>query len=469
MGYTTIALTEGMRNNLFSLQNTSSLLDKTQRRLSTGKKVNSALDNAVSYFTARAFSNRATDLNALKDNIKVVAQNLNAADTGVTAISSLLDAANSLAKAALATSDQTARRTYAEQFDEILTQIDNVADDSSFAGTNLLNNQSLTVEFSEVSGVSTLTITGTLATSSGLGVQKVITTSGSTQTDQAMGTGKDVTFNIVDVFFGLTTYSGSSTSGPVTLTADISSTPDMTATVIGDAVAESGGNVVFGMRMTDQGTGNYDNEAVSSYSGDSKTLTATVSNFDTLTADPGDTLQFFVINVNMMQSYTVGQRTFGTNYTAAELSNIKVGGVAQTAGVDYNLVTRSDGDADIVFTSGHAPADGVAITADVTAGSSSNAWETDSGINTSISQVKTATQSLRTTTQIMFANSNILTIRLDFGTGMIRALQTGSDNLTLADMNEEGANMLALETRQSMGVISLSLASQANQAVMQLF
>ena len=52
---------------------------------------------------------------------------------------------------------------------------------------------------------------------------------------------------------------------------------------------------------------------------------------------------------------------------------------------------------------------------------------------------------------------------------MISNLQTGSDNLTLADMNEEGANMLALQTRQQLGIQALSLASQANQSVMRLF
>jgi len=64
---------------------------------------------------------------------------------------------------------------------------------------------------------------------------------------------------------------------------------------------------------------------------------------------------------------------------------------------------------------------------------------------------------------------SIVTIRQDFTTGMIATLQTGADNLTLADMNEEGANMLMLQTRQSLGTTALSLASQAAQSVLRLF
>ena len=69
----------------------------------------------------------------------------------------------------------------------------------------------------------------------------------------------------------------------------------------------------------------------------------------------------------------------------------------------------------------------------------------------------------------MAANLSVITTRQDWSAGMISNLQTGADNLTLADMNEEGANMLALQTRQQLGIQALSLASQANQSVMRLF
>jgi len=67
--------------------------------------------------------------------------------------------------------------------------------------------------------------------------------------------------------------------------------------------------------------------------------------------------------------------------------------------------------------------------------------------------------------------SDILTIsiRADFTDKMVNTLESGADNLTLADMNEEGANMLMLQTRQALGTTSLSLSSQAAQSVLRLF
>ena len=66
-------------------------------------------------------------------------------------------------------------------------------------------------------------------------------------------------------------------------------------------------------------------------------------------------------------------------------------------------------------------------------------------------------------------NLSTVQIREDFTQNMINNLQSGADKLTLADMNEEAANMLALQTRQQLGVNSLSLASQASQSVLRLF
>jgi flagellin-like hook-associated protein FlgL len=69
----------------------------------------------------------------------------------------------------------------------------------------------------------------------------------------------------------------------------------------------------------------------------------------------------------------------------------------------------------------------------------------------------------------MAANLSVVTIRQDFTKGMIDTLTNGSDNLTLADMNEEGANMLMLQTRQQLGTTALSMSAQAAQSVLRLF
>ncbi|MEN6617570.1 MAG: hypothetical protein ABFD12_13520, partial [Syntrophorhabdus sp.] len=95
-----ISLTGGMRANLLSLQSSVKLLDRTQERLSTGKKVNSALDNPVNYFTALDHTTRANDLLAFKDGISESIQTIKAADASIKAITTLIQSAKATAEAA---------------------------------------------------------------------------------------------------------------------------------------------------------------------------------------------------------------------------------------------------------------------------------------------------------------------------------------------------------------------------------
>ena len=96
-----ITLTSGMRANLVSLQNTNSMMETTQKRLATGRKVNSALDDPVSYFTSMAHEQRASDLASRKDEMSESIQLVKAADAGIESIRTLINAAKSLASSAL--------------------------------------------------------------------------------------------------------------------------------------------------------------------------------------------------------------------------------------------------------------------------------------------------------------------------------------------------------------------------------
>jgi flagellin len=102
-----ITLTAGVRQNLLSLQQTADLLTTTQNRLATGKKVNSAFDNPTSYFASQSLSNRASDLSSLLDQIGQATQTLNAANQGLTSITSLLQQALSTAKQAQSAAEPT--------------------------------------------------------------------------------------------------------------------------------------------------------------------------------------------------------------------------------------------------------------------------------------------------------------------------------------------------------------------------
>lgn len=95
-----IALTSSMRSNLLSLKNTQDLLDKTQDRLSTGYKVNSAMDNPSSYFTAQSLNSRADDLSTLLDSIGQAISTLEVADEGITTLQEFVEQAKSIANSA---------------------------------------------------------------------------------------------------------------------------------------------------------------------------------------------------------------------------------------------------------------------------------------------------------------------------------------------------------------------------------
>ena len=96
-----IVLSSSVRQNLLSLQSTADLLSTTQSRLSTGKKVNTALDNPTNFFTAQALDNRASDINNLLDGISNGVQVLQAANTGITSLQKLVDSAKSVAQQVL--------------------------------------------------------------------------------------------------------------------------------------------------------------------------------------------------------------------------------------------------------------------------------------------------------------------------------------------------------------------------------
>ena len=97
MATSDISLTAGMRTNLLNLQGTSKLLNRTQERLSSGKQVNSALDNPTNYFAAQNANQRASDLADRKDGMSEAVQTVSATNAGITAITGLINAAKGIA------------------------------------------------------------------------------------------------------------------------------------------------------------------------------------------------------------------------------------------------------------------------------------------------------------------------------------------------------------------------------------
>ena len=101
--------------------------------------------------------------------------------------------------------------------------------------------------------------------------------------------------------------------------------------------------------------------------------------------------------------------------------------------------------------------------------STSGNWNSATDVTNTLSQLTTAIGTLRTAASQLGSNLTTVQTRQSFTTTLINTLQDGAGNLTNADMNQESANMLALQTQQQLGTSSLSLASQAAQSVLKLF
>lgn len=182
---TDIQLTAAVRTNLLALQNTQDLITRTQGRLSTGLRVASPLDDGRAFFEAKALSDRASDIAERKDGI----------DQAISSVKVTLDAVNSidslvkqLKGISIGAKDATGSELTAivAQYNELVSQIDNLAADAVYQGTNLVNGTgtTLTVEFGTTS-TSLLNINSVDITtaSTGLNITNAALTANSTTLD----------------------------------------------------------------------------------------------------------------------------------------------------------------------------------------------------------------------------------------------------------------------------------------------
>ncbi|MRI57777.1 flagellar protein, partial [Methylobacterium sp. DB1607] len=186
-----ITLSAATRQNLLSLQDTSSLTATTQNRLATGLKVSSALDSPVNFFTAQNLSNRSTDLGGLLDGISNGIQAIQAANQGITSIQKLIDSAKSTANQALSTqitttgtaandfaasttsstsvtffvngTSKTATIATSSTIDAAITELNSQAGSTMFSkdttGKKIVLNASAAVEFASTAGQTALGFT----------------------------------------------------------------------------------------------------------------------------------------------------------------------------------------------------------------------------------------------------------------------------------------------------------------------
>ncbi|EFO30773.1 flagellin [Roseibium sp. TrichSKD4] len=385
---TDIAITSAVRSNLNALQSASSLISGVQEKLATGKKVNSALDNPNSFFTAKGLENRANDLATLLDDQGQSIQTLKAADKGIGAIGELVDAAKAKANQALQTSSISEREQFSKEYNELLTQIEDIAKDSSYKGKNLLGGtgNDLNVTFNE-DGSSDLDISAV----------------DYTDTSNAKG------LNLSDL--------NSSTGG----TNSISLNND----------GATGDPALTGSQLVTL------DDAFSA--GDTLTITNTAGEETTFT---------------ITETTTVTELNTAISNSSTDTSSSVGSGAINITSSDNAVQIKSDNSA---FNGGNTLQVG-------TLGS----FGSDSDIESTLSSLKSAQDTLRAQASTFGTNLSIVQNREDFTKALINTLEEGAGKLTLADTNQEGANLLALQTQQQLASTSLSLASQASQNVLRL-
>jgi len=146
-----VNLTTAMRSNLLLLQDTTTKMGTVQQQLSTGLKINSALDGPTAYFAAQSLNQRASDLSSLKDAMGQAIDTINSGNQGITSIQSLVTQAQGLITSAYSSLGTDAasvsnRASLAAQFNTIKTQIDKIANDSGYAGKNMLVGAGLIID-----------------------------------------------------------------------------------------------------------------------------------------------------------------------------------------------------------------------------------------------------------------------------------------------------------------------------------
>lgn len=134
-----IALSQGVRRNLLAMQQTVELMDRTQIRIATGKKITSALDNPTSFFIAAKLENRASDLSRLLDNMSLAIKTLEATDEGIQGLKKLVETAQ--ATAATALQDATGGTPV------LLSALSGLTNSSTFGAAGFQNGNTLTVTY----------------------------------------------------------------------------------------------------------------------------------------------------------------------------------------------------------------------------------------------------------------------------------------------------------------------------------
>ncbi|MDE2379843.1 flagellin [Bradyrhizobium sp.] len=314
-----IVLSAAVRQNLLSLQSTANLLSTTQERLSTGKKVNTALDNPTNFFTAQGLDSRASDISNLLDGIGNGVQVLQAANTGITSLQKLVDSAKSVANQALQT--QVGYSTRANVTSGSITRNGVAVDSTDLRGLGTVTNRIYTAGvINKGAGPGTIAATDTLAS---IGTGGTAIANG----DVLVVNGKTIKFDTttvtsqtsaVDAFGNTTFYLA--TSGTTPKVSDLLSAIDTSAGNTGTgSVASTVANSGAATSALQLNTGVNSDLTLAGTAAAKLGLTAGTYN------RTGDTLTFTALGSGLATTVTFGDGTGGTVKTLNDLNTLLAG------------------------------------------------------------------------------------------------------------------------------------------------
>jgi flagellin len=384
-----VVLSSGVRANLLSLQETTDLITTTQTRLATGKKVNSALDNATNFFMASSFQTSVTNLNTLLDQMNLAQRTLDLANTGITQITNLLGTAKGTLSQALAAPPGTA----------VLT------------GTAV----SLTT-------ATTFTSLGFLAT------------------------------DVISVSDGATTVTANGSNTIATLISSLA------ASVNGKVRLEVAGDG----RLLLEGAAGTASITISTNSGSTTALANLGFNNNT----NGGTLNNTAASTGLTSSARTSLAAqFDVLRTQIDqlAADSSFNGVSLLNNQSVTVIMNQSATTKLVVAGNNDTSAGLGLVA------AANTFQDNYDINVAINNINNALATLKNQASTYTANVAVIQDRTEFTKQTVNTLQTGINDLTLADANEEGASLLALQTRQSLSSTALSLATQADQNVLRLF
>jgi flagellin-like hook-associated protein FlgL len=576
-----VVLSAALRNNLLSLQNTQKSIDATQLRLSTGLKVNSALDNPQNYFASQTLKNRASDIQRLLDGIGQNIQVIKAADAGVTALTTLVQQADSVAQnardalvggsaeakvtgnvnlkgvddlsdlpgfASVTTATLTftvtdtdgnvidldtygtanpadsqdvtiAANTSIGDLVNSINNLVNAADNSHVLEASLdekgqlqiraLNGGRFNVNFkTNLSGgeddASNLGIANMLGFGS---IAKPVRDGGASGTNNVEFTASNaVTLNSFELYdSGTTPRSVAQRSDTLDSLADANGNPlfdnidgtDDTYTIGINGGAKqqiplfANGGVITIQEFIDNINGNSALNTKIHVDFDEQTGQLQITSLDSAV----QSVQLGVVDNNqtVTANFGFGLNDIGASATDITEENIQLAAAAGSLADyqrDFNnirdqidqLVSNGDtgyrgtnllGGDDMTtffneFRSSSLITRGVNFTASGLGINKAN-FTNAASVDDALQQVHDALNTVRSFGSSLANDLTVIQTRQDYAQTLINTLNEGADKLTVADQNEEGAKLLALQTRQQLGVTSLSLASQSQQAILRLF